>query len=147
MKHNNLSGLMDRFLISAGQMAFVEEAGGTAAFLQQLHKMHRYLSSSTTVAHLFQETATIADALQLYRCSVNTLNFQIYDDYVARDHEVKRGDIFYWVIEQLEIYLENGGTDPQISLQPVSESGGKVKIFLHIEGKNDTNVCSMDRSL
>ncbi len=147
MEHNNLSGLMDRFLISAGQMAFVEEAGGTAAFLQQLHKMHRYLSSSAATAHLFQETATIADALQLYRCSVNTLNFQIHDDYVTRDHEIKRGEIFYWVIEQLENYLENGGIEASISLHSVAEPDGRARVLLNIEGKNGMNVCNMERSL
>jgi hypothetical protein len=94
-------------MISATQMAFVEEAGGTYEFLQRMHAFHRYISGGGRPVLLGREVSMLSDALHLLRCSVNTLDVHIERSGLPEDFETTRGSLLFPVLELVEEHLDS----------------------------------------
>ncbi len=116
MDRNRIDMLMDRYMISATQMAFVEEAGGTYEFLQRMHAFHRYISGSDRPVLLGREVSMLSDALHLLRCSVNTLDVQIERSRLPEDFETARGALLFPVLELVEENIESSEHAPRFRI-------------------------------
>jgi hypothetical protein len=102
MDRRRFNTLLDMFLINAAQMAFVEEAGGTHAYLQRLHRIFRHVTSESEAVLLREELQILSELFHLLRCSKPGLEIKVDCSCCREDVEIRRSTLIRGVLDCLD---------------------------------------------
>jgi len=135
-RYRLMKDMMLGVLVHASQMAYVEEAAGTHAILEDFTAIFRVLTQEDTLSALEEELACIETYLHL-----QTIRFPGRFDVIHgnnsfdREIVIRSGQLLEFVDQQLLPHLEDGEKHLQLELG-IRDDGGSVYYVLISDEEN-----------